>query len=244
MRAVEEGRLSLDDSVSRWDASFANESQIKVRHLAAHVSEGDVGREYVYGSTRYSKFGEILAKAYGAGRYEDALRRELIAPLGMTWRESPYLSAHAGLVTAVHDVSRFVGALQTNELISARSFLTMTTPDSRPNGSLPVGVGWFSQTIACEPAVWSFGQDDPDHSSALVLLLPQRDIALIMLANTDELSNPFRLMMGDISESPFAVAFLEVFAAELGPSLQRCQTARRIHQNRDRAPLARFFTRQ
>jgi len=104
--------------------------------------------------------------------------------------------------------------------------------------------GGRSQTIAGEPAVWSFGQDDPDHSSALVLLLPQRDITLIMLANTDELSNPFRLMMGDISESPFAVAFLEVFAAALGASLQRCQTARRIHQNPDRAPLARFFTRQ
>jgi CubicO group peptidase (beta-lactamase class C family) len=219
MRAVEQGKLSLDDSVSRWDAGFANQPQITVRHLAAHVSEGDAGREYVYGSTRYSKLGDVLAKAYGAQSFEDVLRRELVAPLGMTWRESPYLGAHAGLVTTVHDVSRFVAALQSNELISERAFLTMTTPYTGPNGPLPVGVGWFSQTIAGEPVVWSFGQDDPDHSSALVLLLPQRDIALIMLANTDELSNPFRLMMGDISKSPFAVAFLDAFAPELGASI-------------------------
>lgn len=219
MRAVEEGLLSLDDSVSRWDAGFSAQAQITVRHLAAHVSEGDTGRAYVYGSTRYAKLGDVLAKAYGAESYEEVLRRELIAPLGMTWRESPYLGAHAGLVTTVDDVSRFVAALQSNELISERAFLTMTTPYTAPNGPLPVGVGWFSQTIAGEPVVWSFGQDDPDHSSALVLLLPQRDIALIMLANTDELSNPFRLMMGDISKSPFATAFLDAFAPELGASI-------------------------
>lgn len=219
MRAVEAGHLSLDDSLSRWDAGFANQPQITVRHLAAHVSEGDAGQEYVYGSTRYSKLGDVLAKAYGVQSYEDVLRRELIAPLGMTWRESPYLGAHAGLVTTVHDVSRFVGALQTNELISARSFHTMTTPYRGPHGPLPVGVGWFSQTIAGEPVIWSFGQDDPDHSSALVLLLPHRNTALILLANTDELSNPFRLMMGDISKSPFATAFLDAFAPEIGVAI-------------------------
>ncbi|MDX2233925.1 MAG: serine hydrolase domain-containing protein [Hyphomonadaceae bacterium] len=216
MRAVEQGKLSLDDSVSRWNGDFSDRPQITLRHIAAHVSEGEVGREYVYSTTRYSKLGDILAQAYGARSYEDALRRELIAPLGMTWRESPHLGAHAGLVASVRDLSRFVAALQTNEVISERSFLTMTTPYRGPNGLSPVGVGWFSQTIAGEPVVWSFGQDDPDHSSALVLLLPKRNIALIMLANTDELSNPFRLMMGDISKSPFATAFLDAFAPEVG----------------------------
>lgn len=219
MRAVEQGKLALDDSVARWNDDFSDRPQITLRHVAAHVSEGEVGREYVYSTTRYSKLGDVLAQAYGAQSYEDALRREMLAPLGMTWRESPYLGAQAGLVASVHDVSGFVAALQTNELISEDSFLTMTTPYAGPNGSLPVGVGWFSQTIAGEQVVWSFGQDDPDHSSALVLLLPQRDIALIMLANTDELSNPFRLMMGDISKSPFAVAFLDAFAPEIGAAI-------------------------
>lgn len=225
MRAIEQGKLSLDDNVSRWNEDFSDQSQITLRHVAAHVSEGEVGREYVYSTTRYAMLGDILAKAYGAHSYEDALRRELIAPLGMTWRESPYLGAHAGLVASVQDVSRFVAALQTNELISANSFLTMATPYSGPNGPLPVGVGWFSQTLGGEPVVWSFGQDDPDHSSALALLLPQRNTALIMLANTDELSNPFRLMMGDISKSPFATAFLDAFAPELSASIAECDRA-------------------
>lgn len=219
MRAAEQGKLSLDDSVSRWSGDFSGKPQITLRHLAAHVSEGEPGREYVYGTTRYERIGDVLTEAYGAQSYEEVLRRELITPLGMTWRDSPYLGAHAGLVSTVRDVSRFVAALQTNELISARSFLAMTTPYQGPNGPMPVGVGWFSQMIGGEPVVWSYGQDDPDHSSALVLMLPEQNLALVMLANTDELSNPFRLMMGDISKSPFAVAFLDAFTPDIGANI-------------------------
>ena len=60
--------------------------------------------------------------------------------------------------------------------------------------------------------IWSFGQDDPDYSSALLMMLPERKLALVLLANTDELSNPFRLLMGDVRYSPFATAFLDAYA--------------------------------
>lgn len=219
MRAVEQGKLSLDDEAQRWHGDVDVPPQVTLRHLAAHVSEGEVGREYVYSTDRYARLGDVLARAYGTQSYQDALGREIFSPLGMTLRDSPYLGAHAGLVASVRDVSRFVAALQTNDLIGAGSFLTMTTPYAGPEGSLPVAVGWFSQTLSGEPVVWSYGQDDPDHSSALVLLLPQRNMALVMLANTDELSNPFRLLMGDISKSPFAAAFLDAFAPEVGASV-------------------------
>jgi hypothetical protein len=101
--------------------------------------------------------------------------------------------------------------------LSPKRFEEMTTASVSMKGlPMPVGVGFFSQTLANERVVWSFGQDDPEHSSALLLMLPTRNLALVLLANTDELSNPFRLLMGDVRYSPFATAFLDTFAPEVG----------------------------
>jgi CubicO group peptidase (beta-lactamase class C family) len=221
MRAQERGALSLDDSAARWLPELASRPDITVRHLAAHVSEGVPGAEYVYGTNRYAKLGGVVARAFGAENYQVALRQELITPLGMQWRDSPHLGAHAGLVSTVSDVALFVAALQRGELISASSFDAMTAPYAGPRGALPVGVGWFAQEIGGERVVWSFGQDDPDHSSALVLMVPDRKLALVMLANTDELSNPFRLMMGDVRVSPFATAFLDAYAPDIGAAISQ-----------------------
>jgi CubicO group peptidase (beta-lactamase class C family) len=216
MRAVEQRRLSLDDSVSKWIPEFRDTPAITVRHLAAHVSEGVPGTEYVYGTNRYARLGEILRQAYQAASYEAALRREIIEPAGLTWHDSPDLGAHAALISTVADVARFVGALQRNTLISGESLNVMATPYVSKTGStLPVGVGVFTQQVGGQRVVWSFGQDDPDYGSALLLMIPERQLALVMLANTDELSDPFRLLMGNIRTSPFATAFLDSFAPDL-----------------------------
>ena len=220
MQAVDAGKISLDDSVSKWLPDFADRPQIKVRHLAAHVSEGVPGSEFVYATSRYARLGEILAKAWGAPDYETALRRKVIEPAGLSWYASPDLGAHAALVSTVDDVAKFVAALQTTQLISKKSFDTLTTPFVSTTGrKLPVGVGFFSQQIGGERVVWSFGQDDPDYGSALLLMVPKRRLALVMLANSDELSNPFRLLMGNIRTSPFATAFLDSYAPDLAADI-------------------------
>ena len=220
MRAIEAKKLALDDSVSKWLPEFRDRPGILVRHLAAHVSEGIPGTEFVYGTQRYAKLGEILRLAYGAESFETALRREVFEPAGLSWNDSPDLGAHAALVSTVSEVAKFAGALQSNRLIAKRSFDVMTTPfKSAAGNTLPAGVGFFSQQIGGERVVWSFGQDDPDYSSALLLSLPKRRLSLVMLANTDELSNPFRLLMGDVRTSPFATAFLDSYAAEIGAAV-------------------------
>lgn len=222
MRAVEAKKISLDDSVSKWLPDFADRPEIKVRHLAAHVSEGTPGTEYVYGSSRFARLGEILAKVWGTPDYEAALRREVIEPAGLSWYDSPDLGAHAALVSTVEDVGKFAIALQSHKLISKKSIDAMTTPFTSVSGkTLPVGVGFFSQDIGGERIVWSFGQDDPDYGSALLLMIPKRKLALVMLANSDELSNPFRLLMGNIRFSPFATAFLDSYTPDLGASISR-----------------------
>lgn len=217
MRAVERGRIALDDSASAWLPQFTDRPDITLRQLAAHVSEGAPGTEYVYGTNRYAMLGPILTNVLGAESFAALLRREVLAPAGMQWRDSPHLGAHAGLISTVADMALLVGALQRGELLSEQSFDSMIAPYRDANAeTLPVGVGWFSQVVGGERIAWSFGQDDPDHSSALIMLLPDRDLGLVMLANTDELSNPFRLLMGNVRTSPFAVAFLDAFASELG----------------------------
>jgi CubicO group peptidase (beta-lactamase class C family) len=224
MRAVDRGALSLDDRVGKWLPDFADRPEITIRHLAAHVSEGVPGAEYVYATQRYAKLGPILAKALKAPSFEAVLRAEVIVPARMTWRESPDLGAHAALVSTVNDMARFVQALQRDVLLDRKRFDQMTTP-FEAKGRSPVGVGFFSQEIAGERVVWSFGQDDPDYSSALLLLLPERDLALVMLANTDELSNPFRLLMGDVRYSPFATAFLDSYAPTVAKGLSARERA-------------------
>jgi CubicO group peptidase (beta-lactamase class C family) len=217
MRAADRGALSLDDRLVKWLPEFEGGADVKVRHLAAHSSEGLRGSEYVYGSSRYAKLGGILTQALAAADFEDVLRKEVLTPARMTWRVSPHLGAHAGLVSTVSDMALFVQALQENRLLSRERFDEMTRPSVSLRGlPMPVGVGFFSQQFEDERVVWSFGQDDPDHSSALLLMLPKRNLALVLLANTDELSNPFRMIMGDVRYSPFAAAFLDAFAPEVG----------------------------
>jgi hypothetical protein len=46
----------------------------------------------------------------------------------------------------------------------------------------------------------------------LILKVPDKEVTLILLANSDGASAPFDLGAGDVLTSPFAVAFLRRFA--------------------------------
>ena len=241
MRAVDRGALSLDDSASKWLPEYADRPEITVRHLAAHVSEGAPGVEYVYATQRYAKLGTVLTKALKAPSFEAVIRAEVVEPAHMAWHDSPVLGAHAAFVSTVAEMAKFAQALQRNELLDQKRFGQMTTPFRSGKGRSPVGVGFFAQQIGGERVIWSFGQDDPDYSSALLLLLPERKLALVLLANTDELSNPFRLLMGDVRYSPFATAFLDAYAPTVGTGIaERERLAQAVlialsRQDRDRA---------
>ena len=250
MRAAQRRALSLDDSVSKWLPEFADRPEITVRHLAAHVSEGTPGTEYVYATQRYARLGTILTRSLGAPNFETVLRAEVVEPARMTWHDSPDLGSHAGFVSTVVEMAKFVQALQRDQLVDRKRFAQMTTPFTSGKGRSPVGVGFFTQQIGGERVIWSFGQDDPDYSSALLLMLPERKLALVLLANTDELSNPFRLLMGDVRYSPFATAFLDAYAPAVGKGITARERAAQsalislARQDRERATqeFRRFVT--
>lgn len=79
--------------------------------------------------------------------------------------------------------------------------------------NLPYGLGWFIQAHEGVRLVWHYGYW-PESFSSPHLKLPERKIALIVLANSDGLSAPFLLGAGDVTRSPFANSFLRIFVRE------------------------------
>ena len=87
--------------------------------------------------------------------------------------------------------------------------LAWSTPSA--NGEpLPHGIGWFVQTYNGEKVVWQFGMSE-NASSSLMITLPARGLTLILMANSDGLVKLYSPANGDITLSPFARLFLNVF---------------------------------
>ena len=119
----------------------------------------------------------------------------------------PSLTASTGVVSTVWDLARFDAALDDDSVV-----LDPLTRDRawQPAGSLPTGLGWFVQRYNGERVVWHFGLVR-DAYSALYIKIPDRNLTLIMLANSDGLAAPYTLANGDITASLFAKTFLQLF---------------------------------
>ncbi len=211
IQAAERRSLKLSEPVSRYVPDFSGPPDVTIAQLLSHTSEGIPGEEYVYGSSRYALLARVLEAATGQ-TFERLLRARIVEPAGMQWHDSPLLGAHGGLVSTVEDLARFAAALDTGRLLRPESVRLLYQPSrSTRGGLLPVALGFFSQDIQGESVVWSYGQDDPEVGSALFLRVPRRKLTLILLGNTDALSNPFRLLMGDARKSPLAMTFLRLW---------------------------------
>ena len=121
------------------------------------------------------------------------------------------LTPSSGLVTTVRDLAKFDIALREGIVVEAE---TLDEAWTRPVGSggarLPHGIGWFVQNYHGEKVVWQFGVGE-NASSSLMITLPGRGVTLIVMANSDRMVRPFSLEEGDVSRSPFARVFLNLF---------------------------------
>lgn len=211
LQLVEEGQLDLDAPVSQYAPGLALPPHVRVRHLLTHTSEGVVGQEYVYGTSRYAMLGPVIEAITGQS-FEGVIRRRVLERSGMQEHASPTLGPHAGLVSTTDDMGIFIAALDRGRLLAPASLERLASPSRSTTGApLPVSLGWFTQTIQGHRVAWSFGQDDPEHSGALLLRVPDRGLSVFVLANANALSDPFRLLMGDVSKSPVAMSFMRLF---------------------------------
>jgi CubicO group peptidase (beta-lactamase class C family) len=158
-----------------------------------------------FDSGELDRYGDVLRRVAQSYRLE---RRDRPVP----WDHPPKnLSAAAGVVSTVRDLALFDAALDDGSLLEQDSLALAWTNVASPGGlTHPMGLGWFVQNDRGERVVWHFGRWR-DSSSAFMLKIPARGLTLIMLANSDGLTEPFALDSGDVNESPFARLFLQLF---------------------------------
>ncbi|WP_422081007.1 serine hydrolase domain-containing protein [Ulvibacterium sp.] len=119
-------------------------------------------------------------------------------------------STAAGISSTVRDLFKLSRALDKNILISEASKNTMFNPFRL---GLPYGLGAFTQEFGGEKLVWGYGQYDC--YSSLFLKVPKRDLTFIIAANNNLMSDPARLIAGDVTYSLFALSFLKNFVLDL-----------------------------
>lgn len=125
---------------------------------------------------------------------------------------STTLTPWTGLISTVLDFAKFDLALRQGVLLRQETLdAAWRAPVGAGDQPLPHGLGWFVQTYNGQTVAWQFGLDE-GASSSLVVTLPGRGFTLILLANSDRLVKPLPLAAGDVSVSPFARIFLNLFA--------------------------------
>ena len=121
------------------------------------------------------------------------------------------LSTSAGMISTVIDIAKFDVAMDRDMIISKESKETMYTPTiSTSGGILPYGLGWFVQKYKGIKLVWHYGHA-PKAYSSLILKIPEKELTMILLANSAGASRDFNLGKGNVLNSPFAILFINMF---------------------------------
>jgi CubicO group peptidase (beta-lactamase class C family) len=127
-----------------------------------------------------------------------------------------FFTPAAGLNSTAIDLAKFDIALDQNILLDEDAKERMFKPTISNNGSkLPYGIGWFTQEYKDLTIVWHYGWQ-PSCSSAFILKIPEENITFILLANSDNLSRPYRLGSGEVLpiDSTIGLAFFKAFIFE------------------------------
>ena len=82
MRLVQEGKVKLDDPVSKYGIVLESDGVIRVRHLLSHTSEGNPGEQYRYNGNRFAELDKVVQRASGKS-FGELLIANILDPLGM-----------------------------------------------------------------------------------------------------------------------------------------------------------------
>ena len=232
MKLVEEGKISLQEPINTYLEKSSLSDSISIEHILTHTSQGTPGQDFYY-SFRFGALTPVIEKAYGKS-FKEAISSVIFQPVQMnnSWFLAdslevsknkpvfahPYLfddsvqpgpveygiSASAGLVSTAIDLLKFSSALDANSIISESSKQLLFSPLKENS---PYGHGIFNQKFDGHQLLWGYGQYDA--YSSLFVKVPEKNITLILLANNNLMSDPARLIYGDISSSLFALSFLK-----------------------------------
>lgn len=82
MQLVQEGKIKLDDPVSKYGITLESQGVVRVRHLLSHTSEGVPGEAYRYNGNRFAELDKVVRKATGKS-FGELLIANILDPLGM-----------------------------------------------------------------------------------------------------------------------------------------------------------------
>ena len=82
LQLVEEGRLSLDDPVSRFGITMKRSAPVKVRHLLSHTSGDPPGAAYRYDGNAFGELTRVVERITGQP-FAKVLAERIIHPLGL-----------------------------------------------------------------------------------------------------------------------------------------------------------------
>jgi len=82
MQLVQEGKIKLDDPVSKYGITLDSDGVIRVRHLFSHTSEGNPGEQYRYNGNRFAELDKVVERATGKS-FAELLIANILDPLGM-----------------------------------------------------------------------------------------------------------------------------------------------------------------
>ncbi|HJQ37300.1 MAG TPA: serine hydrolase [Thermoanaerobaculia bacterium] len=246
LQLVEQGKLDLDEPVSRYSKEITDE-RVKIRHIISHTSEGTMpGDAYAYSGNRFDALTALIEAKYGKP-FRQVMIETFLVPLKMTASvpghdvendpalapryakqlerfAKPYvlygageivrdsypprdMNAAAGLLSTVRDLAKYDVAIDRHVLLKPETLARAWTPFlSNAGKPLPHGLGWFVQDHRGVKLVWHFGNWGHGFS-ATYLKVPEKQLTLILLANSEGLSNGF-YNDGRIESNPIACAFL------------------------------------
>jgi CubicO group peptidase (beta-lactamase class C family) len=265
MQLVEQGKISLDDPVTKYGinlgARWGGDDRIKIKHLLTHTAMGNSfnlfrpGYSFRYNGDFYGRLGTAIEKSSGI-TFAELATHNILYPLQLKhtvpnlndtadfnttgynrdeiinlvakpydWIDKKivgieyptYFGPAAGLMSCVEDLAKYSNAIDERKMLKAETWRKVFEPTVSERGKvLPYGLGWFVKNYDGVKVIWHTGWWTGN--SALFVKIPQRDVAFIVLANSQDLSRPFYPKINpfnpklskNLRKSAFGKAFLEL----------------------------------
>jgi CubicO group peptidase (beta-lactamase class C family) len=126
VKLVSEGRLSLDDPVTKYGVNISGDAGIKVRHLANMTSEGTPGRTFVYNGDRFALLQQILESASGKS-FAELVMQKVVQPAGLM-RTAPNVANNSAFAASGLNRDSFLANLAVGYSPSGSSFTRTSYP--------------------------------------------------------------------------------------------------------------------
>jgi CubicO group peptidase (beta-lactamase class C family) len=209
-------------------------NSVPYHHIVVDADKwtASLGQEHL---DRYKKSLETLAQPYGYYGNGEIIHT--------TYPSPDFIGAAAGLLSTVRDMAKYDIALDEHAFIKKETQEQAWTPFVSNGGKpLPYGLGWFVMNHHGTRLIWHTG-DWGSGFSAYLFKVPEKNLSLIMLANSEALVEHQyaigEVMVDDAIHNGFVCSFLGAWDLAYGcEKNSRKAVAKWIEQRRASGKVA------